>query len=1025
MPISKYPIGGGGSGFIYPESASNPFSSNSARNTWANNNKQDLIKDTTAINVGGSQWYLWTGESNPDSVSSSLWMDADQIVQGGKGDTGARGSDGADGSNGTDGIDVTTAIVDGNGDLIVTLSDGSDINAGRARGEDGDLVYQQLPAADYANFFDADWANLGTNIYGVTALGNQFANTPFPLNPATTYSFECLLVNEPNQYSLRVTSMGNADFDNSGRDAILAGTTKTAAESIGWKVYAFTSDAGHTDPSEGFDLQPDADIGLDSTSAITIKNNDGDVHNAIDQDVNLDAIRLGSPVMRTYLRTGAERMQVQTTDGMKDIAHLEDIPTPANPEAPSRFAYWIREPEYVLSEDEIQQEVMLMIQPESVVGDDRVCTVTFPSQATFTNHYYIPGVSPAGDESTKPHIESFRFSIWLYYYTSAANPVKIIMNSTGSWLPFVSSESLSETDGVYLYKENAQSGKTELHTFAFMRPVNFNPTVGVNGWSFQNVHPYDWIPLNDAPPQSPPVSLLANFMINDDESSHLRTGTGIESTFDPLTGEHTLTVDPTNIDLTGYAELDTGVSFSKVTVQNATDPLYNSVVNVTNGGNTEANLVGTTNIRKVDKTTGDTTDVISINGTSGAVDIKTDATYQGAITDDKAPVTKEYLEAFGRGIGVPAYVTVEGGNTYQQAVHVAAFENSGTDINDVVIQIDDELLESETIITMPADGYVTTKRFEVYQAVQNQGTSKDIKSGDTWRVRHVGQEWFWEKIYAGGGNIVYGLGGRNDIVTERSVKLFAYREGMPEHLLIETPSSSRLVHEFPRNKTFRFTPINSDRQHDGNVLLSQGNQGVANNDLELGQYSDIPLYIIEPNVVVNRDQRAWINFPASIGIDVSAGFYAFGTVSGWCGNSTTEGGVAVYVGTSENFRSYTQNIGFVLGNTGLYLLDGQNLRTPDNNTAMAFNIEPGVTHMYRYALYVDATGMMNYYIVDLNTGQVSQGTQQCNLASIGSDPKLYVSYDRYSNSTAAIAIAETHLVVNSTGVAEDRWNWRN
>ena len=106
-------------------------------------------------------------------------------------------------------------------------------------------------------------------------------------------------------------------------------------------------------------------LDLDSTSALTIKNNAGDVHNAIDQDLNLDAIRLGSPVMRTYLRTGTERMQVQTINGMKDIAHLEDIPSPTNPEAPARFAYWVREDEYTLSEDEIQQEVMLMIQPEA------------------------------------------------------------------------------------------------------------------------------------------------------------------------------------------------------------------------------------------------------------------------------------------------------------------------------------------------------------------------------------------------------------------------------------------------------------------------------------------------------------------------------------------------------------------------------------------------------------------------------------------------------------------------------------
>ncbi|CAH9015108.1 conserved hypothetical protein [Vibrio phage 489E54-1] len=1015
MPFGT--AGGSGGGIVYPDSASRPFNSNSARNTWANNNKQDLIKDTTVVNVGGSQWYLWTGQSNPSSVDNSKWMDADQIVPGEQGD------------KGDPGIDVTTAIVDGDGDLIVTLSDGSDINAGRARGEDGDLVYQQLPAADYANFFDADWANLGTNIYGVTALGNQFANAPFPLNASTTYSFECLLVNEPNQYSLRVTSMSNADFDNSGRDAILAGATKTAAESIGWKVYAFTSDAGHADPSEGFDLQPDADIGLDSTSAITIKNNAGDIHNAIDQDLNLDAIRLGSPVMRTYLRTGTERIQVQTTNGMKDIAHLDDISSPTNPVTPSRFAYWIREPEYTLSEDEIQQEVMLMIQPESVVGNDRVCTVTFPSQVTFLNHYYIPGVSPAGDESTKPHIESFRFSIWLYYYSSSANPVKIIMNSTGNWLPFVSSESLSETDGVYLYKENAQSGKAELHTFAFMRPVNFNPAVGVNGWSFQNVHPYDWIPLNDAPPQSPPVSLLANFMINDDESSHLRTGTGIESTFDPLTGEHTLSVDPTNIDLSGYAELDADVSFSKVTVQNATDPLYNSVVNVTNGGNSEVNLVGTTNIRKVDKATGDTTDVVSINGTSGAVDIKTDATYQGAVSGGKSLVSKEYTDALsyykGQGVGIPSATTIST-NTVEQNTAVALFENSTTHSAETIISYDESLVGAETIIKVSPFANYQSKNFLFYHGATGNG-EKTIRRGETWRIRLDAtgvNSWFFERV-DDGTRVTRGLGGRTVNVEHPYVGLFQYAENMPYHLLVETPTSSRLVHEFPRNKTFRFTPINSDRQHDGNVLLSQGNQGVATNDLALGQYSDIPLYIIEPNVVVNRDQRAWINFPASVEIDVSAGFYAFGTVSGWCGNNNTEGNVAVYVGTSENFRSYTQNVGFVLGNNGLVILDGNNIRTADNSTSFGFNIESGVTHMYRYAFYVDASGMMTYYIADLNTGQVSSGTQQCLLNSIGSNPKLYISYDRYSNNTAAFAIAETHLVVNSEGDAEDRWNWRN
>jgi hypothetical protein len=518
---------------------------------------------------------------------------------------------------------------------------------------------------------------------------------------------------------------------------------------------------------------------------------------------------------------------------------------------------------------------------------------------------------------------------------------------------------------------------------------------------------------------------IQKLLIDGELTDEIIISTGITASRDPVTGKVTLTVDPTNIDLSGYAELDTDVSFSKLTVTNPNDAAFISDIAVTDAGDTELGLVGDIIIRKRDKVTGDLVDIASIDSASGLVDLRTDVTYQGAITEPKAPVTLEYLEAFGRGIGVPAYTTVEGGNTYQQDTPVASFQNSGTNINDVIIEINSDLLESETIITIPTDSYVTTKNYIVFQGAFGNGTNRSIKAGDTWRVRHTGTEWFWEKIYSGGGGIVYGLGGRGDITTERSVKLFAYREGMPEHLLIETPESSRLVHEFPRNKTFRFTPINSAREHDGNVSISQGNQGVAVNDLELGQYSDIPLYIIEPNVVVNRDQRAWINFPASITIDITNGFYVFGTVSGWCGNNNTEGNVAVYLGTSENFRSYTNNIGFVLGNSGLFLLDGFNLRTPNNNTLFAFNIEPGVTHMYRYAFYVDFTGMMNYYIVDLNTGQVSQGEQQCNLASIGSDPKLYISYDRYANNTSAIAIAETHLVINSVGSAEDRWNWRN
>ncbi len=1061
------PIGGGGTGggLVYPDSATRPFPSNSARNTWANNNKQDLIKDTTVVNVGGNQWWLWSGESNPASVDSSLWMESDQIVQG---------------EQGEQGVGITTLAIDTAGDLLVGKTDSSSVNAGRARGEsayevwvslgntgteqdyidalkgdagqDGDFTFIELTTATHGNFFSTDWTTTDTNVYGMSGLGTAFSNTPFPLNASTTYGFEIVLVNEPNQYSIRVTAMTNADFANSGRYAILAGETKTAAEAIGWKLFAFDTDA--VDPTKGFELESGTNtIGLNNDGALTVRDSSGDEHNAVDNGA--DTIRIGSPSLELELRTNQERITVQNAGSDNQLAYITDIPSPTNPIAPSRFAYQVRESEYTLTSEDIQQEVILSVQPLVTVGTDDVTTITFPNQATFTDHYHIPDVNDA-DAGTKPSIESFRFSLWAHYFQN--KPVKIILKSDGDWLPFVSSEILDEYQGIYLYRES-QTDANELHTFAFMRPLNANPDVGLEGWSFHTVHPYSWIPLNNAPPSNPPISTLGTFMVDGNESEHMYAGdgltashddqtgettlsatpmsvdalptemlvtsTGINSEHDPLTNTTTLSVDPTNIDLSGYAELEKDVVFSKVTIKNDIDPLFESVINVTNGGNTEAKLVGTTTLVKVNKNTGDTTDILSVNGTSGAVDLKTDITYQGLINNDKSPVTKEYLEEFGRGIGVPSYITVEGGNTYQQTSAVAAYENSGTNINDITIEIDTELVESETIISMPSDSYVSTKNFEVFQGDSSQGTSKNIRSGDTWKVRGINNNWLWEKVYTGGGNVVYGLSGRLDIVEDVSVKAFAYAEGMPYHLLLETPTSSRLFHEFPSNKTFVFSPNATARTYVADVVINESNQGVATGDLFLGQYSDMPLYIIEPNVVISRDQRAWINFPANMSLDVSNGFYMFGTVSGWCGNSRSEGNVSVFVGSRDNNRSYSGSIGIVIGNTGLYLTDGQNLRTPDNSSSFMFNKEAGVTHMYRYAFYVAPDGLMTYYVVDLNDGQVSTGTQQCTLSTLGSNPKAYVVYDRYSNNTAAIAIAETHLVVNPSGSAESRWNWRN
>ena len=306
------------------------FATTAERDTFTTDNPARIYQGVTCAVTNGSayDYYQW-------SESENAWKDANLIFQGREGNDGRgidevaiegknltlRFSDGTESDVGKvvgdDGVDVSAAEILPDGHLRITLSDGGTIDAGVAKGKDGDLIYELLDVETYGDFFSADWLSKGTNIYGVTGLGGQFANSPYPLNAATTYSFEILLVNEPNQYSMRVTSMSNADFANSGRESILAGNTKTAAESIGWKTLAFTGDAGHVDPADGFDLKPNRNIGMDSTSALMIKNNAGDYHNAVDQDINLDAIRLGSPSMKTYLRTNGDHIQVQTTEGLK------------------------------------------------------------------------------------------------------------------------------------------------------------------------------------------------------------------------------------------------------------------------------------------------------------------------------------------------------------------------------------------------------------------------------------------------------------------------------------------------------------------------------------------------------------------------------------------------------------------------------------------------------------------------------------------------------------------------------------
>lgn len=262
------------------------------------------------------------------------------------------------------------------------------------------------------------------------------------------------------------------------------------------------------------------------------------------------------------------------------------------------------------------------------------------------------------------------------------------------------------------------------------------------------------------------------------------------------------------------------------------------------------------------------------------------------------------------------------------------------------------------------------------------------------------------------------------VITESSIKLFQFAEDMPTHLLVETPDHQRLIHEFPENKTYRFTPVDQNQHFEGVKVDFSGESATP----VLGQYSDIPLYIFEPNMLIVRNTYGHLSFPANNTINPDKGFYFFGTISGWAGgNNNRPSRVDVFIGDRHNHDNSGGNIGFSLANNGLFILDGDTNIPAENSSDFLFDKEDGVCHMYRYAVYVDDAGLITYYILDLNTGEISTGKVQGNLTSLSSSCKFWISYKRTSlwlnNTTSCVATGETWVVVNSTGdEGQDRWN---
>ena len=971
--------GGAGGGILYPDSAARPFSSNSARNTWANNNKQDLIKDTTVVNVGGSQWYLWTGESNPQTVQTSLWMDANLIVQGEKGDQGDAG------------VSVTNAQIDANDDLIITLSDGTTINAGKAKGRhiqdvqidaNGDLIVtlddgSTINAGQISGFDPSQGFELNT---GTRSIGLNNEGSLTVRDTATTEhtaididSNDDLRLGSPTLPLVLRSSDSDIKVEAGGQSHTLAYMSDlpfgdelvkfdaATGDIVGTGIYS-TKDGSAVFGSGSIDIGThtisSAGEGIESTNDAT-----GESYSFVFAGQGDDT----GPVHRVIQPT---RIDVETTtDKSKQLTnHISRVT------AFDDFRL-IREP---ITIEAVSAQTNVTMQVRSLNGEDIWSFGPFNMQA---------GVNLI----TPDTILDFKIGQYDVEFTSPDGDVVMV----GGISPVTGLDIFYGILPTKLYTDETLANIK--HGTDIVRTVeagsNVTLTTDADG------------KLTISSSGGGSGGGGSTLSVNGQDTEVLLTDQTIASTYDAGTKTTELSVDVDQLDLSDYAALDASNIFTQ-----------QQIIAVSNG------VVFSL------RTTPTGSDEIKF-WSSGAIELPNYTNFK-----DKELITKEYADEVaaykGEGLAVQSEVTVTA-TTQTQTQPVTRFVHGWANSSPTSVTIDDTLMvAAESIVYLPADagpgGVTYTVTFGTNSAAKN------VRRGETWKAASNSVGVSWERVDQGL-EVVKGLFDRSVEVTEPAVKLFQYADGMPYHLLIETPgtateaATARLVHEFPRNKTFVFSPNATARTYVADIVVNESAQDVATADLALGEYGDLPLYVMEPNVVINRDQRASVSYPANMTIDISNGFYIFGTMSGWCGNNRTNGTSNVYIGTSDNSRTPFGCIGLRIDADGLYIMDGTATATQGEGSydQVKFQRDDGLTNFYRFAFFVDSAGLMTYYVVSLNNGTLSSGTRQCQLTNVGTNPKLFQTYDRLGNNTSAIAIGETHLVLNqSQANAESLWNWR-
>lgn len=235
------------------------------------------------------------------------------------------------------------------------------------------------------------------------------------------------------------------------------------------------------------------------------------------------------------------------------------------------------------------------------------------------------------------------------------------------------------------------------------------------------------------------------------------------------------------------------------------------------------------------------------------------------------------------------------------------------------------------------------------------------------------------------------------------VRAFRYHPAMPEMLMIETGSATKIINTLPHGSSYSLSPVSH-----GNATLT-GSQYVISRATGASPstdiYQSIPLLVIQPDSTVGfRDGFGFVNYPENVTVDFSSGFYLTGLISGhYAGN--TSGKSFLYIGTGTGNISNNNGVGVYFAPDGCHLINNGSDEIIDSS--MTFNSQSGQPCFYRVAVYQEANGAVHVSIRDCLTGNVTQESRSGNVM-VFDTAKVWAGCDRDGNSTT-VAIGELNL----------------